>query len=43
MGTTPGASAASWIHALRLPEARGDPRVRAVIDGVLSWGQRQAW
>lgn len=31
------------IHALWLPEARGDPRVRAVIDVVLSWGQSQAW
>lgn len=31
------------IHALWRPEAKGDPRVRAVIDVVLSWGQSQQW
>jgi DNA-binding transcriptional LysR family regulator len=31
------------VHALWLPEARNDPRVRAVLDVMTQWGRGQAW
>jgi DNA-binding transcriptional LysR family regulator len=31
------------VHALWLPEARDDPRVRAVLDALRAWGRGQAW
>lgn len=31
------------VHAVWLPEARHDPRVRAVLDVVTTWGRTQRW
>jgi DNA-binding transcriptional LysR family regulator len=31
------------VHVLWLPESRGDPRVRAVIDVMTEWGAAQKW
>lgn len=31
------------VHGVWLPEARNDPRVRAVVEVMTAWGSRQQW